>query len=159
MRELTNLIVRSAEIHGNFLLFIQARISKMLLQSMITVVQKINFNVFQSSSKVFGSKWTKSHIVSLFFSQLKWPKHACQGGVSQTFRELSKIYSRISSWNFYMVLGTHTKFQLEILITIMTTATHKFCENILESSRNVSETPPFPGTAGKWHWIVIHTLK
>ena len=117
MRELTNLRVRSAEIHRNFLLLIQAKISKMLLQSMITVVQKINFNVFQSSSKLFGSKLTLSPMVSWSYSQLKWPKHACQGGVSRTFRELSKISLRkytmpeitfmviISSWNFLHGFG------------------------------------------------------
>ena len=35
-----------------------------------------------------------------------------------------------------MALGTHTKFHLQIL-----TAIHKFQENILESSQNISETP------------------
>ena len=39
-----------------------------------------------------------------------------------------------------MALGTHTKFQLEILIRSTISAIHKFRENILESSRNVSET-------------------
>ena len=37
-------------------------------------------------------------------------------------------------------LGTCTKFQLEILITSTHRAIHKFRENFLESSRNVSET-------------------
>ena len=37
-------------------------------------------------------------------------------------------------------LGTRTKFQLEILIRTTISAIHKFQENILESSRNVSET-------------------
>ena len=38
-------------------------------------------------------------------------------------------------------LGTRTKFQLEILIKRMLSATHKFQENILESFRNmISET-------------------
>ena len=41
-----------------------------------------------------------------------------------------------------MALGTRTKFQLEILIRSMISAIHKFQENILESSRNVSETTP-----------------
>ena len=39
-------------------------------------------------------------------------------------------------------LGTRTKFQLEILITSTICAIHKFRENFLESSRNVSETTP-----------------
>ena len=41
-----------------------------------------------------------------------------------------------------MALGTHTKFQLGILIRRTISATQKFRENILESLRNVSETPP-----------------
>ena len=41
-----------------------------------------------------------------------------------------------------MALGTCTKFQLEILIRSVMFAIHKFWENILESLRNVSETPP-----------------
>ena len=41
-----------------------------------------------------------------------------------------------------MALGTRTKFQLEILIRSTISAIHKFRENILESSRNVSETTP-----------------
>ena len=73
------------------------------------------------------------------------------------FRELSKIISRkytileitfmvrISGWNFVRVhaLGTRTKFQLEILIRTTISVIHKFQENILESSRNVSETTPW----------------
>ena len=39
-------------------------------------------------------------------------------------------------------LGTRTKFQLEILIESAISAIQKFRENILESSRNVSETTP-----------------
>ena len=41
-----------------------------------------------------------------------------------------------------MALGTRTKFQLEILVRSMISAIHKIRENILESSRNVSETTP-----------------
>ena len=41
-----------------------------------------------------------------------------------------------------MALGARTKLQLEILIRNAIYAIHKFQENILESSRNVSETPP-----------------
>ena len=43
-----------------------------------------------------------------------------------------------------MASGTHTKFQLEILIRSMISAIHKFWENILESSWNVTETTPGP---------------
>ena len=79
--------------------------------------------------------------------------------VSLTFCELSKIISQkytmpvinIYGENFKlkfcacaqsMALGTRTKFQLEMLIGSAISATHKFRENILESSRNVSETTP-----------------
>ena len=47
-----------------------------------------------------------------------------------------------------MALGAHTMFQLEILIRSMISAIHKFRENILESSRHVSETPPMSATEG-----------
>ena len=40
-------------------------------------------------------------------------------------------------------LGTRTKFQREIIITSTICAIHKFRENFLESSRNVSETTPW----------------
>ena len=94
----------------------------------------------------------------------KWLRHqllaTChhQGVVSLTFRELSKIISRkytlpvikflvrVSSWNFVRVpkawLWARTKFQFEMLIGSAISATHKFRDNILESSRNVSETTP-----------------
>ena len=49
-----------------------------------------------------------------------------------------------------MALGTRTKFHLQILIRTTISAIHKFQENILESSRNVSETPP--GLL-KIHWL------
>ena len=42
-----------------------------------------------------------------------------------------------------MALGTRTKFQLEILLRSMIYTIHKFCENILKSSQDVSE--PLPG--------------
>ena len=41
-----------------------------------------------------------------------------------------------------MALGTRTKYQLEIVTKGKISAIHKFRENILESSRNVNETPP-----------------
>ena len=63
------------------------------------------------------------------------------------------IFFWLLHWNLTQIsmcvqshaLGTRTKFQLEILIRTMIPAIHKFRENILESSRNVSETPP------RWH--------
>ena len=47
-----------------------------------------------------------------------------------------------------MALGTRTKFQLEILIRGTISAIHNFRDNILETSRNISETTP---------WCTKHT--
>ena len=62
---------------------------------------------------------------------------------------LAKIYNdrnHIVGENFMLKLYTYvcpsTKFQLEILIRNMVFAINKFRENILESSWNISETPP-----------------
>ena len=41
-------------------------------------------------------------------------------------------------------LGTHTKFQLEILTTNVISVIVYFCEIILESLQNISETTPRP---------------
>ena len=60
---------------------------------------------------------------------------------------------RISSWKFVRVPKASTKFQLEILTTSTISVIHTFRENILESSRNVSETTP----RQKTHQELIHT--
>ena len=82
-----------------------------------------------------------------------------QGVVSLTFHKLSKIFSRnlciaeirTSSENFKLklcvcaqshALGTHTKFQLEILTINVISGTVYFCKIILESCRSISETTP-----------------
>ena len=58
------------------------------------------------------------------------------------------LMMRISIWNctcaWSMALDKCTEFQLEIVIRRMTSIIHKFCENVLESSRNISETTPWP---------------
>ena len=79
----------------------------------------------------------------------------CFSNVSQALKNnLSKIQNirnHIYGDNFKLklcacaqsiALGTRTKFQLEIRITIPISTIHKFWENILESPQNVSETPP-----------------
>ena len=94
-------------------------------------------------------------------------------------RNLAKIYNarnHIYSENFKLkictcaqskALGTHTKFQLEILIRSAIFAIHKFRENMLESSRNVSETTPWstnslwcvechPGVTGVYLQNALH---
>ena len=83
----------------------------------------------------------------------------CFTNVSRALQKnLAKIYNarnHIYSENFKlklctcaqsMGLGTRTKFQLEILIRSTISAIQKFREIILESSRNVSETTPWPPT-------------
>ena len=80
----------------------------------------------------------------------------CFSNVSRALQNnLAKIYNasnHIYGENFKlkpcacaqsMALGTRTKFQLEMLIGSAISATHKFRENILESSQNVSETTPW----------------
>ena len=77
----------------------------------------------------------------------------CFTNVSRTLQNnLAKIHNtgnHIYGENFKLklytcaqshALGTRTKFQLEILIRTTISAIHKFQDNILESSRNVSET-------------------
>ena len=84
------------------------------------------------------------------------PRESGPPNVSRTLQNnLAKIYkarNNIYAENFKlklgtcvqsMALGTRTKFQLEILIRSMILVIYKFLENILESSRNVSETPPW----------------
>ena len=80
----------------------------------------------------------------------------CFTNVSQALQNnLAKIYNasnHIYGENFKlklctcaqsMALGTRTKLQFEMLIGSAISATHKFRENILESSQNVSETTPW----------------
>ena len=87
--------------------------------------------------------------------QVFWWPGGCFTNVSQALQNnLAKIHNtrnHIYGENFKlelctcaqsMALGTRTKFQLEILITSTISAIHKFRENSLESSWNVSETTP-----------------
>ena len=80
--------------------------------------------------------------------------HPAQLAFSPTFRELSKIFSwnlciseivllmRISSWNLYYALGSRTEFLIEILTINVISAIVYFCEIILGSLWNISETTP-----------------
>ena len=90
------------------------------------------------------------------FNCLFQSSRGCFTNVSRALQNnLAKIYNannNIYGENFKlklctcaqsMALGTRTKFQLEILIRSAISAIHKFRENILESSRNVSETTPW----------------
>ena len=97
-----------------------------------------------------GGRWT-----GLVYSPFQKPG-GCFTNVSRALQNnLAKIHNtrnHIYDQNFKlklctcaqsMALGTRTKFQLEILITSTNSAIHQFRENILESSRNVSETTPW----------------
>ena len=93
--------------------------------------------------------------IAVILSRGRWVKGpgGCFTNVSRALQNnLAKIHStgnHIYGENFKLklwtcaqshALGTRTKFQLEILIRTTISAIHKFQENILESSRNVSET-------------------
>ena len=84
-----------------------------------------------------------------------WGARGCLSDVSRDLQNnLVKIYNvrnhiygehfklKICTCGQSMALGTRTKFQLEILIWNTISAIHNFRENILESSRNLSETTP-----------------
>ena len=71
-----------------------------------------------------------------------------QNNLMKIFNSRNHIYGenfklKLSTCVQSMALGIRTKFQLEILIRNMISAIHKFRENILESSQNVSETHPW----------------
>ena len=119
---------------------------------------------FISSCYVYIKQESFSFLYQLFCQYLV-PKHLKSGknlgDVSLTFRELSKIFSwklyitqiiflmRISNLNFVRVpkshaVGTCTKFQLEILSITVISGIIYFHDIILKSSRNASETTPWP---------------
>ena len=71
---------------------------------------------------------------------------AFQNNIEKIYNARNHIYSENFTLKFCMcALGTRTKFQLEILILSTNSAIHKFWENILVSSWNVSG--PEPGYA------------
>ena len=76
---------------------------------------------------------------------------ALQNNLPKIDNARNHIYSENSNLKL-CVLGTRTKFQIEILIRCAIPAIHKFRENILESSRNVSETTPNNGESAVMLW-------
>ena len=119
-------------------------------------VLNLKFTQSKTSNEIYKQK---------YFMAMKKCFHEVdlQGAVSLTFCKLSKIISleytmpeitfivRISSWNFALApkawaLGTHTKFQLEIIISSVSFAIHKFWENILENSKTLVKQP-------QAHWL------
>ena len=117
-----------------------------------------HFHFTWSLSWLLMSWWCKEPVLQqqwYWCSSLQAPG-SCFTNVSRALQNnLAKIYkarNNIYAENFKlklgtcvqsMALGTRTKFQLEILIRSMILVIYKFLENILESSRNVSETPPW----------------
>ena len=73
---------------------------------------------------------------------------ALQNNLAKTYNARNHIYGenfklKLCTCALSMALGTRIKFQLEIIISCTLSAIQKFGENILESSRNVSETIPW----------------
>ena len=159
---------RCVSAHGCFLKRTRILLSWLKIYSMgLFYTQRYPFlwSLFLYNQLIMSQCWFVAlHTYQLQTSEpMKGP-----GIVSLTFRKLYKIILRkytipvitfivrISSWNFVRVFG-HTKFQLEMLIESMISATHKFRDNILESSRNVSETTPglchMYASYARHHWV------
>ena len=84
--------------------------------------------------------------IKLKIRKIRKSPGGCFTNVSRALENnIAKIYNtrnHIYGENFKLALDTHTMLQLEILIRSTISAIHTFRENILESSRNVSETTP-----------------
>ena len=80
---------------------------------------------------------------------------ALQNNLAKIYNARNHIYGenfklKLCTCAQSMALCTSANFQLEILKRSTISAIHKFRENILESSRNVSETTPCP-----WYDVFI----
>ena len=138
----------------------------MFLTDLLTFLVGYHVCLFQRKTSVHVSV---SFVVSLcIFDQVYvhilfiwrtpfWSPGGCFTKVSRALQNnLAKIHNarnHIYGENFKLklctcaqsiALGSRTKFQLEILIKSTISVIHKFRENILESSRNLSETTPSP---------------
>ena len=91
-----------------------------------------------------------------FFTNVSWALQnilsKCVCCENRTSYEHFKL--KLCSCAQSMALGTRTKFQLEFLTINVITGIVYFREIILESSRNVSETTPWP-----WWWTSLHTAR
>ena len=120
-------------------------------------------SIHWSLSEIMEDLFMMPYFASLGHDDLYW--YIMPGGCFTTVwgtlqNSLAKIHSarnHLYGENFKLqlcmcgqspALATHTNFQLEILIRSKISAIHKFHENILESSWNLSETIPWcwPGT-------------
>ena len=86
------------------------------------------------------------------FTDISW---ALQNNLAKIYNARNPIYGEnfklsLCTCAQNMVLGTCSKFQLNILIRSTISATHKFGENILKTSLNVSETPLRLGPPAHW---------
>ena len=82
---------------------------------------------------------------------------ALQNNLAKLYNARNHIYGenfrlKLCTCAQSMALGTRTKFQLDIPIRSTISTIHKFRENILESSRNVSETTPRSTLAQVMDW-------
>ena len=94
-------------------------------------------------------KWCNDTKVTrlLFFELLGVVSLALQMNLAKIGNARNHIYSenfklKLCTCAQSKALGTHTKFQLEIRIRSAISAIHKFREDILDSSQNVSKTTP-----------------
>ena len=86
---------------------------------------------------------------------------ALQNNLAKIYNARNNIYAenfklKLCTCAQSMALGTRAKFQLEIIIRSTILVIYKFWETILESSRNVSETPPrsLHGISRWFHYVI-----
>ena len=92
----------------------------------------------------YGQHLTRSQASGGCFTNVS---RALQNNLAKIYNARNHIYGenfklKLCTCAQSMALGTSANFQLEILKRSAISAIHKFRENILESSRNVSETTP-----------------
>ena len=130
------------------------------MNSITVAISRDLFRYYWLHNPSYMVGWIIWFIPCLFFTNFS---RALQNNLAKIHNARNHIYGE----NFKLKLcmcaqrskGTHTKFQLEILIRSTISAIHKFRENILESLRNISETTPWllmsPGSSTAMvltHW-------
>ena len=130
--------------HKWFPVMKEIRILRTLIRWCRCNVAIISWNicsVLSNRKQIFGH----ARYRLLGFINVSW---VLQNNLAKTYIARNYIYAanvnlKLCPCAQIMALGTRTKFQIEILIRSTISAIHKFRENILESSRNVSEKPCF----------------
>ena len=103
-------------------------------------------NIFLAGKNIFLAEKNISCGKKIFLAEKYFLYHVTNKLLAKIHNARNHIYGENFKLNLCtcaqsMALGTHTKFQLGLLIRRTICATQKFRENILESLRNVSETP------------------